>query len=64
MQTAHLIGTIFGTIPFHIMSFACTWFGDYWIKLSNFIKTCVSYATDTVDLIWSIFELTRPWTII
>ncbi len=46
-QIVHSTGTIFGTIPFQIMSCTCTEFGDYWIKLSNFIKTCVAYNTGT-----------------
>ncbi len=39
----HSIGTIFGTMPSQIMNCTCTEFGDYWIKLSNFIKTGVAY---------------------
>ncbi len=62
MQTVHLIGTIFKTIPAQTMSCTCTEFDDCWIKLSNFIKICIAYNKDTVDPIWFIFELTRPWT--
>ncbi len=61
-QSGHSIGTIFETIPSQIMSCTYTEFGDYWIKLSSFIKICVAYNTDTVHPIWSIFELTLPWT--
>ncbi len=41
------------------MSCTCIEFGDYWIKLSNFIKICVTYNTSTVDPIWFIFKLTH-----
>ncbi len=28
------------------MSYTCTDFGDYWVKLNNFIKTCFVYNLD------------------
>ncbi len=66
MQTMHSISTVFGIIPSQIISCTCTKFGDYRIKLSNFIKTCVSYnrLTETVDPIWFIFKLTCPWPLL
>ncbi len=57
MQTVHMIGTIFETIPSQIIKCTCTEFSDYWIKLSNFIKTCIAYNTNTVDPIWTICKL-------